>query len=68
MALVAFTILMVMAYNNGAFTKEAWTEDQIPEGLFSWATITAMGSELTTLAVVLCLYTLARRYNEKLDR
>ena len=26
-ALVAFSILMVMAYNNGAFDKENWTHD-----------------------------------------
>ena len=26
-ALVAFTILMVMAYNNGAFSKEMWLQD-----------------------------------------
>lgn len=67
-ALVAFTILMVMAYNNGAFEHKNWSGDQLPEGLFSIANITAMGKELTTFAVVVTLYILARRYNEKLDR
>lgn len=57
-----------MAYNNGAFTVENFTTNQIPEGLFSMASLRAMGSELTTLAVVVTLYVLARKYNDKLDR
>lgn len=27
MALVAFTLLIIMAYNNGAFEKEIWLQD-----------------------------------------